>query len=106
VHEVLDVLDPEGSCELTVTGGILRSDSWLQITADFLGRKLFRSGVQLASAWGAALIALRALGLVGSLDEVNRLTEPGEAVQFDGADHESYRSLKRRYNEYYRKLFT
>jgi gluconokinase len=106
VQEVLDVLDPGGSCELTVTGGILRSESWLQITADFLGRKLFRSGVQLASAWGAALIALRALGLINSLDEINSLIEPGQPVLFDRANHDSYRSLKQRYDEYYRKLFT
>jgi gluconokinase len=105
VHAVLDVLDPEKHCSLTVTGGILRSDSWLQITADYLGRKLYRSGVSLASAWGAVLIALRALGFVDSLERLGNLVEPGTVVEFDQANHEIYKSLKRQGDYYYRKIF-
>jgi gluconokinase len=106
VHAVLDVLDPEKDCSLTVTGGILRSDSWLQITADYLGRRLYRSGVALASAWGAVLIALRSLGFVDSLERLGNLVEPGGAVEYDQANHKIYRNLKRLGDDYYRKLFT
>ena len=106
IHSVHAVLDPEGTCALVVTGGILRSESWMQITADFLGKRLFRAGVNLASAWGAVLVALRSLGIVDSVEGLSGLIKSGPPVEFDTGNHRFYNSVLRQYERFYKKLFT
>jgi len=51
-------------------GALLHSPAWLQIMTDVLGRPVAVSGVQEASARGAALLALEALGAVPDLRDV------------------------------------
>ncbi len=43
--------------EFRVSGGAARSDVWLQIMADILGRPLFRPTITEAGALGAAILA-------------------------------------------------
>ncbi len=106
VHSVHNALDPKRQADLVLTGGILRSPAWMQITADFLGRRLYRASHFSASAWGAALIAMRALGFIDSMDTMNKMVKPVPAVEFDAAKHEAYRDVLSGYEQYYRKLFT
>jgi gluconokinase len=106
IYSVCSILDPGGAVELVVTGGILQSESWLRITADYLGRRLNRAGVRLASAWGATLIALHALGISDSLMALEGLVAPGEPVDYDEARHRAYRSIQLEYEELYRRICT
>ncbi len=50
-------------------GGGARSDAWLQLKADILGRPLARPEVEDAAALGAAILAGAGTGLFGSLPE-------------------------------------
>jgi gluconokinase len=106
VNTVARMLNPAQDMELILTGGILKSPAWTQITADFLGRKLRMPGVLHASAWGACLVALRALGIIGSLEKVSDYTKLGDVVHFNPENYKKYRSVRKRYEEYYNRLFT
>jgi gluconokinase len=106
IHSVYSALEPKRQADLVLTGGILRSPAWMQITADFLGRRLYRASHSSASAWGAALIAMRALGYIDSMDAVNKMVEPIPAVEFDEEKHMIYKNVLAGYEQYYKKLFT
>jgi gluconokinase len=106
IYSVCSTIDPGGTAELVVTGGILQSESWLRITADYLGRRLYRAGVRLASAWGATLIALHALGIKESLTDLDELVHPGAPVDYNEAHHLKYRSIQHEYEELYRRICT
>jgi gluconokinase len=106
IHSVYGVLDPQRKADLVLTGGILRSSAWMQITADFLGRRLYRSSHESASALGAALIAMRALEYIDTLDEVNDMVEPVATVEYNTGAHEAYKRIVTDYADYYKRLFT
>jgi gluconokinase len=106
VHTVARMLNPAEDMELILTGGILKSPAWMQITADFLGRKLWMPEVTYASAWGACLVALRALGIIDSLEKIGDYIKIGDAVHFNPDNYRMYRSVCKRYEEYYNRLFS
>jgi gluconokinase len=106
IQMVYDVLDPNHGTELVLSGGILRSPAWMRITADFLGKRLFRASHPSASAWGAALVAMRGLGIIDSMDTVNRMAKPATAVEFDAENHRDYARVLAGYEQYYEKLFS
>ncbi len=106
VYSIAGMFNPAQDMELILTGGILKSPAWMQITADFLGRKLRMPGVEHASAWGACLVALRALGIIGSLEKVNDYIEFGDAVHYNPDNHRMYHPVRERYEEYYKRLFS
>jgi gluconokinase len=101
VFERLSELLPEDFC-IIASGGALRSSaSWLQIMADVLGRPTVLSGVQEASARGAALLALEALGLLSFRqlpDSVERTCEP------NAEHHRRYVAALQRHKQLYEKL--
>lgn len=69
VYDDLHSLLP-GEPEIVVSGGALASSpAWLQIVADALGRPLTLSAAPEASARGAALLALEAIGALASIDQ-------------------------------------
>jgi sugar (pentulose or hexulose) kinase len=61
VYSVYKILAGESEPELVVTGGLLKSSTWLGITADFFGKKLWTPKIEEASAWGGIIVGLRAL---------------------------------------------
>jgi gluconokinase len=74
---------------IVASGGAVRSSPlWAQILADVIGVPLAVSDVREASSRGAALLALKALGMVSDL---NALETPFAAVyQPDAKAHDSY----------------
>ena len=106
IHSVYNALEPAHQADLVLTGGILRSQAWMRITADFLGRKLFKASHESASAWGAALIAMRSLGYIDSMDEINDTVKPVPAVAYDEEKHSAYKGVQSTYQHYYGKLFS
>jgi xylulokinase len=84
----LELLDKAGIAinEIRVTGGGARSDGWLQIKADILGRPLARPKITEAGALGAAILAGVGSGVYGSAEQavqalvkVDRIFEPDQA---------------------------
>lgn len=80
--------------EIVAGGGFARSDIWLGIAADLLGRPLAVADNPETTAQGAALMALKALGRVPRLaDAVALLPAGGKRVMPDPARHALYAAL-------------
>ena len=64
------------AAELRVTGGFARSELWSQMIADIFSLRVTVAPSVEGTAWGAAILALRALGEIDSLEEAPR--PPGD----------------------------
>ena len=98
----LDDVAPNAT--IAAAGNALRSSPvWLQIIADVLGRPLLLGGAAEASSRGAALLALEAVGKIGSIEEeqfaVDRVFEP------DMGRHARYQQGLARQEELYNQLY-
>jgi gluconokinase len=74
-----DVTGNVGS--IYVSGGFVKSEKWVLLLADVLGKTLHVTQAQDSSAAGAAMIGMKALGIIDSFDEtsffrVDRSFEP------------------------------
>jgi len=89
--------------QIIVSGGALASSpAWMQIVADTLGRPLTHSAAPEASARGAALLALEALGALPAIEQAPDFL--GETVQPDPARCDVYQRAISRQQALYRKL--
>jgi gluconokinase len=79
--------------EVRATGGFARSDLWRQMLADVFGRSIgFPAGHE-GSSFGAALLGMEALGLIGSIDVAVDLVGIEETIKPDVRSAATYRSL-------------
>lgn len=78
---------------ILASGGITRSEKWLQTLSNILNKEVALRDVNDASALGAALIGFRALGI------------PAQIVNSDTKSFQPDRGLRARYDELYR-VFT
>ena len=75
-----------GVYEIRATGGFSRSPLWRQLLADVLGREVGYPVSHEGSAFGAAIVGMRGLGMIASLDVATDLApvadvdSPGEAA--------------------------
>jgi gluconokinase len=89
-----------GAREIVASGGaLLKSPAWTQMMADVLGHTVAISNVAEASSRGAALLALEALGIVKSLEEIP--APLGKSFQPDEESHHRYLEGMKRQNEVY-----
>jgi len=84
-----------------LTGGITRSQLWVQILADVLGVRLAPVEAADASVVGAAMLGQWALGQAGSLEELAQSVPPGPLVEPDGERHAAYVEEHRRWQGLY-----
>ncbi|MCB0202124.1 MAG: carbohydrate kinase, partial [Anaerolineae bacterium] len=102
VYDDLRALLP-GQPQIVVSGGALASSpAWLQVVADALGRTLTLSAAPEASARGAALLALEAIGALPGIDQAPDFL--GATAQPDMQRHEVYRRAIMRQQELYDRL--
>lgn len=88
--------------ECRVTGGGARSDAWLQIEADILGRPLARPRVTEASSLGAVILAGVGAGVYASVEEaMAQLVKIERVFEPDPARHAAYTERFARYRELY-----
>jgi gluconokinase len=80
-------------------GALLHSPAWMQIFADVVGRTVVASAEPEATSRGAALLALRALGGVPSIESV--LAADGEVYEPDMGRHAVYRAAIARQRRLY-----
>ena len=98
----LDRVAPEAS--LVASGNALRSSPvWLQIMADVLGRPLLFGGTPEASSRGAALLALDAVGKIGSIEKGSISVE--QVFEPDMARHARYQPAIACQQQLYQQLF-
>ena len=102
IAEALDEIAPGAT--VFATGNALRSSpAWLQIMADVLGRPVMFGGSPEASLRGAALLALEAVGKIGSIEEVSVSVDT--VVEPDMQRHARYREGLARQEDLYARLF-
>jgi len=99
------ILSAGGEYKLVLTGGILDSPAWMQVTADFLGRNLWKPGKRYTVAWGATLVCLQALGAINSPAEMQRLVSTGDRIEYEPVTHTKYKKIQVAYERYYQRLF-
>ena len=76
LRDALDVMKPLTSLRTCLaTGGGARSDLWLQMVADALEVTVTRPAENRGAAYGAALLALKGVGLVARTTEVARTAQ-------------------------------
>ena len=90
---VLEELDGQRD-EIIGGGGFANSDFWLQLAADVFNRPLVVSETVEATAQGAALLALHALGHCASLDAARSLLPAPARRIVPGADAAVYARLR------------
>ena len=105
LYTVYRMLVPDSEPDLVVTGGILKSPTWLQIVADFFGKTLWLPRMPEAAAWGGVLLGLRALGAIRSLDESTSLVDFAGKRDPDPARSALYRDLLGTYEQLYADLY-
>jgi gluconokinase len=88
IAEILKKASPGDKQVIATGGGLLGSPTWTRIMADALGRPVTLSGVEEASARGAVLLALEAVGGPGI---ESREVPLGETFEPDPESHEVYR---------------
>jgi gluconokinase len=103
MRSIVDALDEVAgpTTEIRASGGFARSGFWTQMLADVLGRPLTIPDAPQASAYGAAGLALIALGVMNSLDDVARLIPPGIGPTPATEAREIYDRVYRLYLEIY-----
>jgi gluconokinase len=85
-------------------GALLQSPAWMQIFADVLGRTVVASAEPEATGRGAALLALRALGAIPSIEGI--AAADGEAYEPDVTRHQVYQAAIARQRDLYDRLIT
>jgi xylulokinase len=84
--------------ELRAVGGGSKSDAWLQISADILGRPIVRTRVSEAGCLGGALIAAAGTGVFHSLEEgVRAMVSLGDRFEPDASRQRLYNESFERY---------
>ena len=92
-----------GARETVASGGaLLRSPAWTQMMADVLGHPVITCQVAEASSRGAALLALEALGIIRSIEEIP--TAMGKRFHPDPQRHRRYQEAMKRQDEVYNLL--
>ncbi len=84
--------------ELRAVGGGSKSDAWLQLTADILGKPILRARVAEAGCLGAAILAGAGTGAFGSAQEgVQAMVSLGERFEPDPGRQRAYGERFERY---------
>ena len=101
IARALDDVAPNAT--IFASGNALRSSPvWLQIIADVLGRPLLFGGTSEASIRGAALLALEAVGKIGTIEEDSIAIE--QVFEPDLTRHVRYQQGLARQEELYKRL--
>ena len=103
IYQLLAPLVAQRPQVIASGGALSKSKLWAQILSDALGEPLAISSVHEASARGAALLALRSLGLVKTLDELPSPT--GGTFEPNLAAHKVYRAALQEQRNLYGKIY-
>ncbi len=105
LYSVYTLLAGGENPEIVVTGGILNSPVWLQITVDYFGKRFRVPNIPETSAWGGILLGLRSLGILAEPDQIDGMIEPGRDITPDPEAHRRYEEVYRAQQELYRRMF-
>ena len=89
---------------IRLTGSITRDPVWMQILADVMGLEMAPIEVADASALGAAILGLAALGSIANIEALAERMQPTTIVKPDRKVHAHYQKLHQKFQALYRKL--
>jgi gluconokinase len=84
------------------SGGYARSDIWLQMTADMFGYEVLVPKIYEGSGFGAAVLAMHAVGHLPQLEGVNQLIQIDDRYQPDLSHTRRYHRMFQIYDRLYR----
>lgn len=87
--------------QILANGGVLKSNEWLQIIADVFGKDVVVTPAQDASAVGAVLLTMQALGTEVAHQDFDK---PADVIQPSPDAHARYMRLLPLFSELYQKL--
>jgi gluconokinase len=86
------------------SGGFIQSKAWLQLIADLFNKKVYVTNTADASAVGAAILGLFALGLIDGLDDSGKLIRIQETYLPDEGRHRIYQKNYAVFTAVYERL--
>jgi gluconokinase len=105
LYSVYSLLSGQEDPTIVVTGGILNSPIWLQITADYFGKTLRIPKILETSAWGGVLLGLQSLGVLTGQDRFDSMIELSGEIIPDAESHRHYLELYKAQKDVYHRLF-
>lgn len=104
---ILDRMAEAGfmATEMTLGGGVVQSDLWLQIHADTAGLPIIVPETPAAPALGAAILAATGTGQFNTIDDgIDAMVRPGRRIEPDAARVALYEPIFQRYAALYPAL--
>jgi gluconokinase len=86
------------------SGGFIQSKQWLQMLTDIFGKRISITDTADASAVGAAILGMKATGMISDISEAASTQEIKEVFEPDMQKHELYRVNYAVYTSLYEKL--
>ncbi len=83
--------------KIYINGGLARSPFWLQMMADIFGKNIYVPESHHSAAWGAAWIALIALGKANSFEEIKKNIPMSEIIVPNEQNHVLYQKVFEKY---------
>jgi gluconokinase len=93
-----------GVQSIRVSGGFVKSPTWLQLMADIYGRELLIPEVIENTAWGAACMALLSLRLLKRPEDIRSMVSVREVVHPNPDNTRKYQQFFARYQELCEKI--
>jgi gluconokinase len=104
LFSIYRMLAPDLDPGLVVTGGILKSPTWLKIVANFFDKTLWLPAIDETSAWGGVMIGLRSLGVFSSLEEAQEYIRISGSQEPELQWKVTYKNLLNSYDQLYDDL--
>lgn len=90
--------------KIYLSGGIIKSDEWVQILTDISGKEILVNEAADASALGAAFIGMKAIGKVKNINEAEMFLENVKTFKPNKSNHVVYKKYFEIYSNLYKKL--
>ena len=82
-------------------GGGLKTKKWIQIVSDITGSAQSYAKVKTGAAYGDALLAMLAAGVLGSPEDLKKLIRTEGSFTPDRKNYEAYKEYRKRYGSLY-----
>lgn len=91
--------------QIYANGGFTNSEMWVQMLADIFDKTIHIQGHQEGSAFGAVLVAMKALGLIESYEEMKHVVLPEKTFVPNPAQVSSYQQTFKEFYSHYSTRF-